>query len=64
MKTTTTDGRTYLAGFDRYSTAPVANVVLGPDGEVESQWPNSELSSERATEPQQQKEVDASRLLK
>lgn len=40
MKTTTTDRRTYLAGFDGESTASVETVVLGPDGKVESRWPN------------------------
>lgn len=36
FKTTASDGKTYLAGFDDTSTAAVEHVVLRPDGSVES----------------------------
>jgi hypothetical protein len=47
MKTTTTDGKTYLAGFDGESTAAVETVALGLDGKVESQWPKTRSEQRR-----------------
>ena len=38
FKTTTTDGKIYLAGFDDSSSASIENIILDPNGEVEYHW--------------------------
>ena len=41
--TTTTDGRTHIAVFDRdgQHTAEEEHITLAPDGTVEELWPNA-----------------------